>query len=51
LLITESCASLPFGGGDAAEPAGETPAFRRERRELMPLAGKISQLAIDSYNL
>jgi len=27
-LITAILASLPFGGGDAAEPAGETPAFR-----------------------
>ena len=28
LCEQEAGASLPFGGGDAAEPAGETPAFR-----------------------
>src|SRR6476619_7053985 len=28
-LVTTTRASLPFGGGDAAEPAGETPALRR----------------------
>jgi len=30
LLIT---ASLPFGSEDAAEPAGETPAFRPRKRQ------------------
>jgi len=29
-LVTATRASLPFGGGDAAEPAGETPALRCE---------------------
>jgi hypothetical protein len=28
LLVTKAGASLPFGGEDAAEPAGETPALR-----------------------
>ncbi|MEA2344736.1 MAG: alpha-maltose-phosphate synthase [Thermoanaerobaculia bacterium] len=33
LLVTDAGASLPFGGGDAAEPAGETPALRTQTLE------------------
>jgi len=32
-LVTDTRASLTFGSGDAAEPAGETPAFLARRRE------------------